>query len=36
MCQDVDNTRYLYYNPDYIDDLDPTDAFAGNQIKFWF
>ena len=36
MCQDVDNTLFWNYHPEYTYDLDPPDAGAGNQIRFWF
>ena len=36
MCQDGDNTLCWHYHPEYIDDLDPPDAGAGNHIRFWF
>ena len=36
MCKEGDNTLCWYYHPEYIDELDPPDAGAGNQIRFWF
>ena len=35
MCQDGDNTLCCHYHTEYTDDLDPPDAGAGNQIRFW-
>ena len=36
MCQEGDNNLYCYYHNDYIYELDPTDAGAVNNIRFWF
>ena len=36
MCQEGDNTFCWNYHPEYTDDLDPPEAGAGNQIRFWF
>ena len=36
MCQDGYNTLCWNYHPAYTDDLDPPDAGAGNQIRFWY
>ena len=36
MFQEESNTLCGYLPPEYIDNLDPTGAYEGNQIKFWF
>ena len=36
MCQGVNNTLFWYFPTEYTYYLDPSDAGAGNKIKFCF
>ena len=36
MCQEGYKTLCWYCHPEYTDELDPTEAVSGNQIRFWF